>query len=185
MSKDSTNSSYWKPGQSGNPNGRPRKGTALTDMLRLKGDDLVPNSGQATTAHEALAKIVWQFVLTGEVWLLGKKLEAQSVGEWSSVVKWLYMHVEPGSIRAQEPEPELVVRVIREDDDDDMDDPLPLAPSPLRREGEQADTSVAGREIGGRDLFPMVIADRARPVSTEEGERGHSSAMSLHDDDGG
>lgn len=26
--------SAWKPGQSGNPNGRPKKGTALTDIMR-------------------------------------------------------------------------------------------------------------------------------------------------------
>ena len=28
------NSTQWKPGQSGNPNGRPKKGLAITDIMR-------------------------------------------------------------------------------------------------------------------------------------------------------
>jgi hypothetical protein len=28
----------WKPGQSGNPNGRPKKGNAITDIIRELGD---------------------------------------------------------------------------------------------------------------------------------------------------
>ena len=31
-----TNSSRWKPGHSGNPRGRPRRGTALSDQLRAR-----------------------------------------------------------------------------------------------------------------------------------------------------
>lgn len=115
MTKIITNTGRWKPGQSGNPKGRRPKGRALSEMLRMKGDEIVSIGGEAISAQEALAKAVWQFVITGEVWLLGKKLEAQNVGEWASVVKWLYTHVEPPTLRENEAEPELVVRVVRAD----------------------------------------------------------------------
>ncbi|MEO8613416.1 MAG: DUF5681 domain-containing protein [Chloroflexota bacterium] len=115
MTKIITNAGQWKPGESGNPNGRKPKGRALTEMLRLKGDDVVFIGNEPVTAQEALAKAVWQFVTTGEVWLRGKKLEAQTIGEWASVVKWLYLHVEPASRREAEDEAEIIVRVTRED----------------------------------------------------------------------
>lgn len=115
MTKIITNPGQWKTGQSGNPKGRKPKGRALTEILRLKGEDPILIGGETITAQEALAKAVWQFVNTGEVWLMGKKLEAQNVGEWASVMKWLYMHVEPTSLRESETEPEIIVRVTRED----------------------------------------------------------------------
>src|SRR5687768_4650318 len=115
MTKIITNAGQWKQGQSGNPNGRKPKGRALTEMLRLKGDEFISIGSEPITGQEALAKAVWQFVTTGEVWLRGKKLEAQNVGEWASVVKWLYLHVEPPHLREAEDEAELIVRVIRED----------------------------------------------------------------------
>ena len=115
MTKIISNAGQWKQGQSGNPNGRKPKGRALTEMLRLKGDDVVFIGNEPLTAQEALAKAVWQFVTTGEVWLRGKKLEAQTIGEWASVVKWLYLHVEPASRREAEEEAEIIVRVTRED----------------------------------------------------------------------
>ena len=115
MTKIITNPGQWKPGQSGNPNGRKPRGRALTEMLRLKGDDVVFIGNEPVTAHEALAKAVWQFVTTGEVWLRGKKLEAQTIGEWASVVKWLYLHVEPATLRETQEDAEIIVRVTRED----------------------------------------------------------------------
>jgi hypothetical protein len=36
----------WRPGQSGNPKGRPPKGVALTDLLRAKLDDIDPVTGR-------------------------------------------------------------------------------------------------------------------------------------------
>ena len=133
MTKIITNPGQWKPGQSGNPSGRKPKGRALTELLRLKGEEVISIGSEPVTAQEALAKAVWQFVTTGEVWLMGKKLAAQNVGEWASVVKWLYMHVEPPNLRETENEPEIIVQVIREDK---TPQPLPLAPSPLHGEGE-------------------------------------------------
>jgi len=35
----------WKKGQSGNPNGRPKKGVAIADILNTKGDELDEKTG--------------------------------------------------------------------------------------------------------------------------------------------
>lgn len=55
----------WKPGQSGNPNGRPPKAKSLTDLLRnrvaAKGPDGKPNM-------EAITDKVMQLALAGERW---------------------------------------------------------------------------------------------------------------------
>jgi hypothetical protein len=148
MDKLDTNKGQWKPGQSGNPKGRKPQKRTLTEMLRLKGEAVIIVGGEPISAQEALAKAVWQFVTTGEVWLMGKKLEAQNVNEWASVVKWLYTHIEPARLQEAEGEPELVVQVVRVDKMEDLtqrreaakaqseDNPHPLTPSPLSMEGE-------------------------------------------------
>jgi hypothetical protein len=82
-------------------------------MLRLKGEDAVSVGGEVMTGREALAEAVWQFVLTGEVSLYGKKLEADSINEWLSAVKWLYTFIEPPKVGGEpEQEQEMVVRVV-------------------------------------------------------------------------
>jgi hydroxymethylglutaryl-CoA reductase len=115
MTKSITNSGKWQPGQSGNPRGRKPKGRALTEILRLRGEKTVSIGGEQITAEQALAEVVWQFVLTGEVWLMGNRLKAQNVSEWASVVKWLYSHVEPTNMQEPEEEAQLIVRVTREE----------------------------------------------------------------------
>ena len=107
------NSSRWGKGQSGNPKGRPAKQRALTELLRLEGEKPVTIGGEVVLAQEALAKAVWQLALTGEVWLMGNRLAASSVTEWTQVVKWLYTHVEPPTAVEPEEQPEVVVRVVR------------------------------------------------------------------------
>ncbi len=116
MSKDITNSGQFKTGQSGNPKGRPKRSRILTELLQQQGSARFMVGHDSVTAQEALARAVWQFVVTGEVWLMGKKLEASSAGEWASVVKWLYAHVEPTQMATvEESDGEMVIRVVREE----------------------------------------------------------------------
>lgn len=110
-----THEGNWKPGQSGNPHGRPPKHRALTEMLRLQGEEIVIIGSETMSAKEALAKAMWQFVLTGEVSLAGKRLKAETVNEWASAVKWLYGHIEPPTGGDPDEAPEMVVRVVRVD----------------------------------------------------------------------
>lgn len=114
MTKMIANAGQWQPGQSGNPKGRKPKHRPLTEILQRQGEEMVIIGGEAMSAKEALARKVWQFVTTGEVSLMGKRLEAQSVSEWASVVKWLYSHAEGSRSDEAEEEPEIIVRVKRE-----------------------------------------------------------------------
>ncbi len=94
MTDDITKNWLWKPGQSGNPKGRPPKKSALTEVLKMKGEAIVARGNEEITAKDALAQAVWGLILTGEVWLSGRRLEVESVTEWASVVKWLYGHMD-------------------------------------------------------------------------------------------
>ena len=85
------------------------------EILRLKGEEVMTIGGEEMTAKEAVAAAVWRFAATGEVMLAGKHLVAESVYEWASVVKWLYMHIDAPRREELEAEPQLVVRVVRED----------------------------------------------------------------------
>ena len=107
-----TNHGQWKPGQSGNPKGRPRKKRALAELLRAKGEEAIAIGSMEMSGQDALAIAIWQVAITGEVWLGGRRLEVQSVTEWASVVKWLIDTIEPAT--TIEPESDVVVRVVRE-----------------------------------------------------------------------
>ena len=113
MTKSTTNLGQWKRGQSGNRRGRPPASRAISAMLRLKGEEMVVVGGQALPAQEALADAIWQFVLKGDVRLGEKHLQAESVGDWVQAVKWLYTYVDPPQAKGSEDEPEVVVRVVR------------------------------------------------------------------------
>ncbi len=113
MTKTSPNSGQWKPGQSGNPKGKAPGSRAISEILRLKGEEQVVVGGQALSAQEALAEAIWRFVLKGDVMLGKKHLQAESVVDWVQAVKWLYTYVDPPQRKAAEQEPEVVVRVVR------------------------------------------------------------------------
>jgi hypothetical protein len=85
----------------------------LREILRVKGEEQVSVGSEVMSGQEALAAAVWQFVTTGEVWLQGKKLEATTITEWLSAVKWLYNYVEPAREQAGGTVPEMRVNIIR------------------------------------------------------------------------
>jgi len=113
MTEKITNRGRWQAGQSGNRRGRPPASRAISEMLRLKGEETVVVGGQALSAQEALAEAIWRFVLKGDVMLGKKHLKAESVGDWVQAVKWLYTYVDPPRAAATDVEPEVVVRVVR------------------------------------------------------------------------
>ena len=58
----------WRPGQSGNPNGRPRKAKCLTHALTEYGKRIVDApDGHKTTLQELLVKTLWNLALSGDL----------------------------------------------------------------------------------------------------------------------
>ncbi len=113
----------WKQGESGNPKGRPQRNRILTEVLRLQGQAPIEVNGEIMTAQEVVAKAVWHLAAHGEVWLSGRRLTAESVNDWIAVVKWLYTHIEPPKLHEADNEPEMIVRVVREDYDSTVSQP--------------------------------------------------------------
>ncbi len=63
--KRTDNLKPFKPGQCGNPNGRP-KGSGVTDRLKKLLDEEVTLKGKQTTMAEALAQVVLNKALKGD-----------------------------------------------------------------------------------------------------------------------
>ena len=79
-------STTFKPGQSGNPRGRPKK--KLSQVLAAVADKA------ETHYSERLADALFEFATTGKVTLGATTLEAENVREWFDAVKWIYEHID-------------------------------------------------------------------------------------------
>ena len=57
----------WKPGQSGNPKGRPKKLNTIPDILRAIGEEEGTKNGEHTKLDVVMRK-VFEFALAGKSW---------------------------------------------------------------------------------------------------------------------
>lgn len=90
------NSGMFKPGQSGNPKGRPPKKRALTDLLQKRGSrTLLDVDGKKRSANRILARLVWELATTGVVVLPnGQEVAAENFDDMMKVWKFIYHHID-------------------------------------------------------------------------------------------
>jgi len=85
----------FKPGQSGNPNGRPPKSRALTEILEAAGNKTVKREGQSGIARKRLlADLMWQLVAEGQAILPNGKALIPEPKDWLETLKWIYKHID-------------------------------------------------------------------------------------------
>lgn len=88
-----TTGSQWVPGQSGNPNGRPKKGETLTEILREHGQKKVQVNKSTKTLNTHLAETIYMAAVRGYRVIDGKRANL-SPDTWVRLVEWLYDRVD-------------------------------------------------------------------------------------------
>lgn len=86
------------PGQTGNKRGRPPKKRALTEILERAGKRRVLHGDKQKARKQALAEMLWQAAMTGEVLLTSPygpaRLVVLSGDDWFEAVKFIYAQVD-------------------------------------------------------------------------------------------
>ena len=86
----------FKPGQSGNPAGRPPKSKALTELLEKALSKTVETQDGKIAGKRILASLVAEGLTTGRVTFPGEeKPSTIGVKDWIEFVKWAYQYLEP------------------------------------------------------------------------------------------
>ena len=92
----------FKPGQSGNPAGRPPKSKALTELLEKALSKIVETPTGKTAGKRILASLVAEGLTTGKVTFPGEeKPSTIGVKDWIEFVKWAYGYLDPVPTKLQ------------------------------------------------------------------------------------
>jgi len=91
MAKTSTT---FRPGQSGNPNGRPTKKRALTEILERAGAATVLVDGKKITGKHLVARLLWQAATTATVQFPDSVPMGVALEDWIAIVKFIYTQVD-------------------------------------------------------------------------------------------
>ena len=84
----------FQKGQSGNPNGRPPKSRALTEILEAAGNKTIDYDGKRTARKRVLASLLWEASTTGEATLPNGTVLELGASDWFAVVKMLYSQID-------------------------------------------------------------------------------------------
>ena len=85
----------WKPGQSGNPKGRPPKNRALTEIRAKQGCRTLEDfDGKRRSGKRVVARIMWELATTGKARLPdGRSLDV-APKDYLTIVKFVYSQVD-------------------------------------------------------------------------------------------
>lgn len=90
-----TSSTTWQKGQSGNPNGRPPKNEAWSDLLRNYGNKTVEDiDGKKRAGKRVIVRVALELATTGSAELPGGKRIEVNGDAWFDVVKWIFDRVD-------------------------------------------------------------------------------------------
>lgn len=82
-------------GSSNNPNGRPKKETALTDMLKVALGHTYPVGDRKISGKRILSDMVSRAVVTGRIRFPNDSEESViSIKDWLELVRWVYERVD-------------------------------------------------------------------------------------------
>lgn len=84
----------WEKGKSGNPNGRPPKSRALTDILEKAGSQSVEVDGKKIASKRIVASLLWQVATTGMAKFPDGSILSVSPQDWIAVVKFIYAQID-------------------------------------------------------------------------------------------
>lgn len=84
----------FKPGQSGNPAGRPRKNKALTEILDRAGSKTIEYDDKRISSKRLMTRLAWQGVTTGQIRFPDGRTLQLSLQDWLDFVQWIFNRVD-------------------------------------------------------------------------------------------